>query len=93
MAFFTFHLLVRLRLEMKFKIETYNFFLILNDNSKYNFKRSALNPFESFKSLIIFSLYYAVLARWEFFILGHWDNGTTNFFVNFFSQLGVSSFE
>ena len=30
-------------------------FKILNDNSKYNFKRSAPNPFKSFKSLIFHS--------------------------------------
>ena len=38
----------KLSLKLKHKI----LFKTLNDNSKYNFKRSAPNPFKSFKSLI-----------------------------------------
>ena len=41
----------KLSLKLKHKI----LFKILNDNSKYNFKRSVPNPFKSFKSLIYFS--------------------------------------
>ena len=39
-------------------------FKILNDNSKYNFKRSAPNPFKSFKSQTIFhsSLFTYLIA-------------------------------
>ena len=55
-------------LKLKHKI----IFKILNDNSKYNFKRSAPNPFKSLKSLIRFSLFILLPSgrpRGGFFIL------------------------
>ena len=91
-SFFTFLVASGSKWSLKLKLKI--IFKILNDNFKYNSKPSAPNPFKSFKSLINFSLFifhfimqFLQGGSFYFGTLGHWDIGTTNFSVNFFSHL------